>query len=251
MDLQRLVDSIPGFAAWSHADRIRLFAWFLHTYRPKPYFHEADIRTLYDDLNLGRPSNITSYLKSMVNSQAREMLRSKEGYRLGKEVRDAFDAKYGQRQRTVQVTTLLSDLQTRVPDLAGREYLDEALVCFQNGAFRAAIVMTWNLGYDHLCQYILKRKLREFNSQLPKSFPRADILAVGKRDDFSELKESQVLQVCRSANITSSGVHKLLKEKLDRRNVAAHPSGVIVAAPTAEEFIIDLVTNVVLNANLT
>ena len=106
--------------------------------------------------------------------------------------------------------------------------------------------MAWNLAFDHLCRFILANHLSEFNTQLPKSFPKADIAAVAKRDDFHELKESQVLQVCRSANIISGSIHKILKEKLDRRNIAAHPSGVVIADPTAEEFIKDLVENVVL-----
>jgi hypothetical protein len=111
---------------------------------------------------------------------------------------------------------------------------------------RAAIVMTWNLAYDHLCEYALTKKLAEFNAQLPRSFPRADISVITNKEDFSELKESQVMQVCRSANITSKDVHKVLKEKLDRRNTYAHPSTITLAPQTAEEYIIDLVNNVVL-----
>ena len=106
--------------------------------------------------------------------------------------------------------------------------------------------MAWNLAYDHLCEFVLANHLAAFNTQLPRSFPRADISAIAKRDDFSELKESQVLQVCRSANITSGSLQKVLKEKLDRRNVAAHPSGVATSQLTAEEFIKDLIENVVL-----
>jgi hypothetical protein len=50
-------------------------------------------------------------------------------------------------------------------------------------------------------------------------------------DDFQELKQSQVLQVCKSANIISGSIHKILKEKLERRNIAAHPSGVLDNLP--------------------
>jgi hypothetical protein len=55
-----------------------------------------------------------------------------------------------------------------------------------------------------------------------------------------------VLQVAKSANIISGSVHKILKEKLDRRNIAAHPSNVTVSKLTAEDVILDLVQNVVL-----
>ncbi len=61
-----------------------------------------------------------------------------------------------------------------------------------------------------------------------------------------ELKESEVLQVCRSANIITNDLFKIFKEKLDKRNTAAHPSSVEIAPHTAEEYVIDLVTNAVL-----
>jgi hypothetical protein len=69
---------------------------------------------------------------------------------------------------------------------------------------------------------------------------------VSNRDHFTELQESQVLQVCKSPNIISDSVHKILKEKLTSRNIAAHPSETVTSQPTAEEFIKDLVENVVL-----
>ena len=108
--------------------------------------------------------------------------------------------------------------------------------------------MCWNLAFDHLCEFVLKDPSRviDFNTQLPKSFPKAGIQAVSDRDHFTELKESEVLQVCKSAGIISGSIHKILKEKLDRRNIAAHPSGAVTSQPTAEEFIKDLVENVVL-----
>ena len=106
--------------------------------------------------------------------------------------------------------------------------------------------MAWNLTYDHLCEFVLRTDLLRFNTQLPKTYPKADIISVAKRDDFSVLKESQVLQVCASSGIISGSLHKILKEKLDRRNVAAHPSGVTILEPTAEEIIRDLIENIVL-----
>ena len=66
-------------------------------------------------------------------------------------------------------------------------------------------------------------------------------------DDFNEeLKESQVLEICNSAGIITGNIHKILKEKLDRRNSAAHPSDVEIGQLQAEHFIDDLMRNVVL-----
>src|SRR5439155_3565178 len=116
------------------------------------------------------------------------------------------------------------------------------------GAFRAAIAMVWNLAYDHLCNVIVNnaQPLADFNTQLPKSCAKADISAISVRDDFEALKESQVLEVAESANIISESVHKILKEKLDRRKFVAHPSNAIISRSTAEDVILDLVQQFVL-----
>lgn len=246
MELEDIVSGIPGFSGWTDANKIRFFAWFIHSKRGRERFTPADIRACYDKLSMDKPADVNPYLAKMVSRKPREALRNAQGYALEKRVRDPLEARYGQRAATAQVDKLLSELPTKIPNIVEREFLNEALTCFRHKAFRASIVMTWNLAYDHLCEYVLSKHLADFNTQLPKTYPKADISAIAKKEDFSELKESQVLQVCRSANITSKDVHKVLKEKLDRRNSYAHPSTLTCAPQTAEEYIIDLINNVVL-----
>jgi hypothetical protein len=246
--LEDIVSGISGFSNWTHADKIRFFAWFIYSKRGRERFSPADIRTCYDELSLEKPRDVNPYLAQMLNRKPREVLRDRRGYALERRVRDQLETKYGERVATVQADKLLLDLPTKIPDMAERSFLNEGLQCFRCKAFRAAIVMTWNLSYDHLCRYILNAPIRltDFNKQLPKTFPKARISSVNIRDDFTELKESEVLQVCRSANIITNDLLKILKEKLDKRNTAAHPSTVEIAPHTAEEYIIDLITNVVL-----
>src|ERR1017187_5751256 len=137
-----------------------------------------------------------------------------------------------------------------VPDLAERTFLDEALNCFEVGAFRAAVVMTWNLAYHHLCDYILKNRLADFNLRWPAVFQGHHSKGskfITTMDDFGDmLKESEVIRIAKSATIISNDVAKILDEKLGRRNSAAHPSGVRIEQLQAEDFIDDLVKNVVL-----
>ena len=198
-------------------------------------------------MNASPPSSIGPFITAMLKRKPPEALGStSKGFKLEKRVKDGLDARFGQRPTAVYVDKLLASLPDRIPNVDQKGYLEEALVCFRNAAFRAAIVMTWNLAYDHICELVIAKHLPDFNVQLPKSFPKADILVINKREDFELLKESQVLQVCKSANIIGDNVHKIAKEKLVRRNIAAHPSGIVTTPATAEEFIRDLVENVVL-----
>lgn len=247
MKLIELVGTISDFDAWTHSDKIKFFAWFLHRHDGKETFKASDISKCYALVNASSPSNIGSFIAAMLKRKPAEALgTASKGFRLEKRVRDALDTRFGQRPTAVYVDKLLAGLPDRIPNANQKGYLEEALVCFRNAAFRAAIVMVWNLAYDHICELVIAKHLPDFNVQLPKSYPKADISAISKREDFEVLKESQVLQVCASANIISGNVHKIAKEKLVRRNIAAHPSSIVTTPATAEEFIRDLVENVVL-----
>lgn len=246
VELHEVVAQIGQFSRWNHTERIKFFAWHLHTHKGKDHFQAVEVTKCFRELHLDPPPSIHPLLNALVNRSPKILLRGARGYSLERATRDVFTKKYGDRAATVHVDKLLSELPSKVPNLAERTYLDEALQCFRIKAYRASIVMAWNLAYDHLCQCVLTNHLADFNTQLPKTYPKADVQSITKREDFTELKESQVIQVCKSAGIISHNVNKVMKEKLDRRNIAAHPSTVSTSQLTAEEFIKDLVENVVL-----
>jgi hypothetical protein len=254
-ELQDVVRNIPEYSKWNHAEKIKFFAWFLHAHRAKERVTGADIGTCYAELHEEPPSSISPFLGNMEKKNPKEAMRNGDGFSLVKKVRDDFGAKYGQRDSTVKVEKLLADLPGKIPDAAERDFLSEALTCFRNKAFRAAIVMTWNLTYFHLCHYILKHKLADFNAEYPKRHPgihkKAKAPTIATYDDFaSDLKESEVVEICRSANIITKEQFNALDRQIGRRNSAAHPSTTVITNLQAEEFIHDLVTNVVLTITI-
>jgi hypothetical protein len=147
------------------------------------------------------------------------------------------------------VTKALAELPQHVPDLAERTFLDEALTCFRHKAFRAAIVMTWNLAYHHLCDFVLKNKLAEFNQRWTINFAKMHKngqLQIAKMEDFADhLKEAEVITICASAHIITGDMQKVVSAGLAKRNSAAHPSGVVISQVQAEAHIDDLVNNLV------
>jgi hypothetical protein len=199
---------------------------------------------------MARPASISDFLAKMEKKSQKDLLRTRDGFTLEHSLREKLTSRFGHRQISVQVTALLLDLPAQVPDTAEREFLNEAIICYRHGAFRAAIVMTWNLTFDHLLNYVLKHHLAAFNTQWPRSYQKlhqkARVAAISTRDDFSELKESEILTICRSAAIISGDLYQILDEKLGRRNSAAHPSTVTITQLQAESVIDDLIRNVVL-----
>ncbi len=149
----------------------------------------------------------------------------------------------------MQVSKLLTDLVGKVPDLAEQTFLAEAIKCYRVEAYRSCIVMTWNLAYNHLIEWILKdaNRLARFNAAISKRYPKKTNVAVAAYDDFSEeLKESETIEVCNTAGLLHGNVIRILREKLGKRNTAAHPSSIVVVQSQADDVVTDLVNNVVL-----
>lgn len=249
--LTELVQRIPNFHRWGHPEKIKFFGWCIHTLENKDRFVAADVRRCYEQLSEDQPTNINPYLAAMVSKQPKQALKDRRGYYLVLGVRQKYDKEYLGRQSTVAIGQLLKELPAKVPNLAEREFLNEVLICFEHNAYRAAIVMTWNLAYSHLLEYILAHHLDAFNKRYEVVFPgkwaKAKAKPIAKYDDFAvDLKESEVLEIAKSANAITNDIYNVLEPKLARRNSAAHPSSIRIGPLQMEEFIDDLVANVVI-----
>lgn len=249
-ELVQLVGSLAEFDNWGHGEKLKFFAWFIHTKKAEDRFDPAALRSCYEEVGIEKPSNVNPYIATLERKKPKEILRDGRGLYLPKHIKDDFEQRYGRRESTIQVTNLLAGLPLQVPDLAERTFLDEALSCFRHGAFRAAMVMAWNLAYHHLCDFVLKNKLAEFNQQWPLNFAgmhKKGQKQIAKMEDFAdELKESEVIAVCASARIVTGDMQNVLNVGLRRRNTAAHPSRAIVTSLQAEAHVEDLVLNFVL-----
>ncbi len=249
MSLAAFIRNLPNFADSSLTRKIKVFAWYLHEELNQERFTGTEINRCFDEVHLSRPSNTSSMLRGMTLTNPKQVLRDAKGYRLSASSRsEMVQLIPPARQSAAEATKLLKGLEARVTDPHQKTFLAEALVCFSQEAYRASIVMAWNLAYSHVCDYIFDSHLPDFNTQLKLARPKADPLA--KRSDFEDLKESLVIEVARGAGILSAASAKSLTEKLGKRNTAAHPSSTIVTSVTAEEVIHDLVENILLRAVL-
>jgi hypothetical protein len=249
MQLQELVDQVPGFDAAAPKKQIKLITWWLHVHDTKDVFGPADVRTCYAKLHLDEPPALATYLNRMAEAQPPDLLKEKGKYKLARQARVDLDRKYGVHTSVVVVSKILSDLLAKIPNVDERTFLTEALKCYRVEAYRACIVMTWNLAYSHLLGWVLAdaNRLASFNAAISKRFPKMTALKINTYDDFlDELKESQVIEICNTASLFNSSIFKILKAKLDRRNMAAHPSSVVVVQSQADDVVTDLINNVVL-----
>jgi hypothetical protein len=244
MLLTDLKQVVPGFSQKGHPEKIKLFGWYLHV-QGKDTFSPTDVKKCYESMHEIPPSSFSGYFKNLVDQK--QLIKNNSGYRLAGGVRDQLAAAYIPSGQSVQVTAILRDLPAKVPDLAERTFLDETLICYQHGAFRAAVVMAWNLAYHHLCDHVAKHRLADFNARWVVKYPghhRSGTKTISVIDDFmQELKESEVIGICKDAGIITKDVYKIMDDKLGKRNSAAHPSSVSIGQLQTDALIVD---NVVL-----
>jgi hypothetical protein len=234
-----------------HADRILLFGWWLHVHGGKATFMPADVGKCYHALHLAVPSGSLGPYFATLSKKGGALIKNAQGYRLEATARVALDKKHGQGKTTVAITALLAGLPAKLPTLAERTYLDEALTCYRSNAVRAAIVMTWNLAYAHLCDHIVKNKLAEFNAQWLTAYAgdhKKGARTIKTVDDFAgeELGENKVLKIALDCGAIVKNVYNVLEPALKRRNVAAHPNNVVLTPLQTEAYIEDLVNNAIL-----
>jgi hypothetical protein len=242
-DVLDFVAPIKDFSTRPTPFVIEAFSWYLHEVEQRAHLTSGDIGRCFDDAHLPRPANIASSLAKLCERKPARMIRDSNGYRLSIDVRTGLAALLPVRATSVKATRLLEDLTQRISQPMQKTFLEETLVCFRHGAYRASIVMAWNLVFSDLLDRVLEKHLPSFNSQVGTHGFKHPIRA---RDQFADLKESQIIAIARAARILSKEVAKVLEEKLSKRNTAAHPSTVAVSVTTAEEVIFDLVQNVLL-----
>jgi hypothetical protein len=248
MTVLEFVSAIPGFGQLTQPEKIKHFAWHLHVHGKVPRFDVAAIRSCYRACTLPEP-NISEELRRLADKAPPALLKNKEGYALHLDIKHALDAKYGEHETTIVVSQLLKDLVGKLSSEAERLFLADALKCYRVEAFRPAVIMTWNLAYDHLLNWILKdaTRLTAFNARIiPVVGPKKGAgLVMVSREDFEELKESQVIDIIGPA-LPSANIKSILSEQLNRRNIAAHPSLIEIVRAQADDTITTLVNNVVL-----
>lgn len=247
MNLAEFANNISDFEKLSVADKILAIGYFLNTIQGKEKFKTLDINSRFDELHIKRPANASSQIKALTKN-SRLLGTTNSGFRLSSNARTKIAAMLPPSSASVKIQDQLKALESSIADPLQRIFLHEANVCFTHGAYRAAIVMTWNLAYHHLCTYIHTDHLAAYNHRLPIQFKGEK--PVTKFTDFEDTKESIVIAVAKGAGIISNTTAKILKAKLDIRNMAAHPSSTTILSITAEEVILDLVQNILLKPSL-
>lgn len=245
--VNRFYNSIEDAAAHSQSALIELFVYYLTVEAGADSVTPQEVSSCFTACDLVVPKGVAARLSEGLKTKPPRYIKADGGYKLQRHMRESLSKKLGAQEMLAQTSATLRRLEHKVPEGSDKDFLKEAIDCFEVGANRATILMVWILALDHLFSYILTKKLSEFNAVLAASTDRSiKIKCVSSRDDFTELKESKFIELARSAKIVSNDVRKILDQKLGTRNSCAHPSGVAIKPSKVIDFVEDLVENVVL-----
>jgi hypothetical protein len=243
--VNRFYSSIENASGQSQSALVELFVYFLTAESGQESATSKQVAECFRACDLVVPGNVGARLSEGLKSKPPKYIKANGGYKLQRHMREALSRKLGAETVTAQTSATLRRLEQELPAGANKDFLKEAIDCFEVGANRAAIVMTWILAMDHLFAHILAHRLTDFNAALSKD-NGVKIVTITQRDDFNEIKETKFIELCRAAGIVSNDVRKILDQKLGTRNSCAHPSGVTVNKSKVIDFIEDLIDNIIL-----
>lgn len=244
--LADFISRFDDFSSWKQTIQVDYVAYYLTSFGGNASVSGGDIEQAFRDLDLKQYKRVSSYLSENASASNGKYVKiAAGGYKLERGRYSEIDRVVKQEPAKVSVSTKLTNLVEKVPDGSEKDFLQEAINCYRIEAYRAFIIMVWIVAMDHMQRLVFANHLTEFNLALSKS-PDKKVKKIINYDDFSDLNESKLIELMRSAGVISNDVRKLLDEKLGTRNSAAHPSGIKISDHKATEFALDVVDNVLL-----
>ncbi len=245
MTIHNLIDRTENFDRLSQKEQIKRIAYFYCIVQNTLDFNTKNIKDVFIEQKLSVPTGITSLVPKLAYDKPISFLKTKNGYTLHRNLKKEFDLVYNTNEHAVVTSQKLRDLLSKVKSTEQIEFLEEAIKCFELKAYRASIIMSWLLAMDVLYEYVLlPPNLTAFNSaiQLHGKYKK---IAIKKKDDFSDLKETDFIELLRASKLVSNDIRKILDEKLGVRNSSAHPNTIKFEELKTMAFIKDLVINLI------
>lgn len=148
------------------------------------------------------------------------------------------------RVATAKAISGLRNFAGKLTDIILRDFVEETIGCLEQQFYRSAIVLSWSGAIWVLQQYVLKKKLNEFNAAGVARFP--GFKKVQTEESFGRLQERDILQLLEDIHVIGKSLKGVLIQRLDLRNTCGHPNTVKVSESTAASHVELLIENVFL-----
>jgi hypothetical protein len=142
------------------------------------------------------------------------------------------------------LSTTLRQHAAKINNPQTRAFVEEAIHCFENGLWKAAIVFAWVGAVAVLYDHVLMHRLIDFNTEARRRDVKWKDAVTA--DDLARLKEFDFLQILTALSIIGKNVKQELEGCLSLRNGCGHPNSLKVGENKASAHIETLIQNVFL-----
>ena len=147
----------------------------------------------------------------------------------------------GDRLITQQATTLRA-LLPKITNVQNRQFVEEAVSCYEAKNLRAAAVLSWVGAVSILYDHVINKCLAKFNTELHRRNSKAK--AITTADDLSDLKEFDFLDILHAISVIGKSVKDELKQCLTFRNGCGHPNSLTIGETRVAAHLETLINNV-------
>lgn len=134
----------------------------------------------------------------------------------------------------------------KIKNKAERSYMEEALVCRDSEALRAAIIMGWTCVMHRIYSKIntkFKKKFIIEIKKLHKNDKKFKLKTIVNLEDYQQFKDKEVLMISKTF-FPNKGLAKRLEEFLDLRNDCAHVRDWKPTESTVDAFFDEIFSNI-------
>jgi hypothetical protein len=242
--LDSFVDSIERFNELPSGRQNEFLVYFRIEVERAVFATASEIDALRNHLNLQPFRTAQDFSERARKSGVRQarFVKKNRGYGLERKVIEEIRALSNIRPASRALAKELGEILETVPSGPRRDYLAEALGCFQSTYMRAAVVLTWCVSFDVLRDWLFTKHLTEIN-QKTQNWKKP--LSVSRLEDLSEVTERTIIDLGRDIRAFTKEEHKIIVGLLDRRNSHAHPTGRTISPAAVETFIEESINEIV------
>ncbi len=131
----------------------------------------------------------------------------------------------------------------RISSRDAREFIEEAISCFEGGQFRAAVVFSWVGAVSVMYAYVTAHLLQTFNAEARRRDSRWK--DARNADELGRMKEHDFLDVVEAIGAIGKNVKQTLQNQcLSMRNACGHPNSLKISENNVAAHLDTLVLNV-------
>ncbi len=244
MGIGKYIDTINNFIELTQVEQTKLLAYFYCIVNEKELFSSTEIKNCFIECDLKIPANISVCFSKLSVGKNCSFIKKGNLYTFHRNTKKDLDALYLESKHSQEISTTLRGLLPKINSAEQKAFLEEAISCFEIKCCRAAILMSWLLAMDVLYMCVLTNHIVDFNAAV-QTHGKYKKIKFDKKEDFSDIKESDFIELLRVSRIISGDIKKILDAHLNFRNTTAHPNTIIVKESKAISFIEEIVENII------